>query len=90
VVPRILKNPDIQEALTIFREGKSYLREILENQKRKGGGKTTLVKGDHLIIKRSGEIVTGEAYHEFNVEHVTEAIVIGNEVFYVVLLRKVE
>jgi len=50
----------------------------------------TLVKGDHLIIKRDGKIVEGEAYHEFNVEQVTEAICIGNEVFYTVLLRKVE
>jgi hypothetical protein len=27
----------------------------------------TLCQGDHLVIKRGGEIVSGEAYHEFEV-----------------------
>jgi len=38
VIPRIMRNPDIQEALALFREGKSYLRQILENQRAKEGG----------------------------------------------------
>jgi len=37
VIPRIMRNPDIQEALKLFRDGKSYLRQILENQRPKGG-----------------------------------------------------
>ena len=35
VLPRIMKNPDIAEALKLFREGKTYLKDILENQKQK-------------------------------------------------------
>jgi len=30
-----MRNKDIQELITLFREGKSYLRQILDNQKRK-------------------------------------------------------
>jgi len=41
VIPRIMKNPEIQELLTLFREGKTYLREILENQKKGGETKRT-------------------------------------------------
>jgi len=37
VIPKIMRNKDIQELLTLFREGKAYLKEILENQKKKGG-----------------------------------------------------
>jgi len=33
IVPRVMKNKDIQELLTLFKEGKTYLKEILENQK---------------------------------------------------------
>jgi len=36
VLPKIMKNPEIQELLKLFREGKAYLKEILENQKEKG------------------------------------------------------
>jgi len=35
VLPKIMKNPEIQEILKLFREGKAYLKEILENQKEK-------------------------------------------------------
>lgn len=35
VIPKIMRNKDIQELITLFREGKSYLRQILDNQKRK-------------------------------------------------------
>ena len=31
----------------------------------------TLTVGDHLVIKRNGNIVEGEAYHEFEVEAYT-------------------
>ncbi len=38
VVPKIMKNKEIQELLTLFREAKQYLKEILENQKNKDAG----------------------------------------------------
>lgn len=40
VFPLAMRNPEIQEALSLFRESKSYLRELLENQKRKSGGES--------------------------------------------------
>jgi hypothetical protein len=33
VVPKVMKNKDIQELKTLLTEGKAYLKEILENQK---------------------------------------------------------
>jgi len=33
VVRKIMKNKDIQDVIQLFREGKDYLREVLENQK---------------------------------------------------------
>lgn len=33
VVKKIMQNEDIQDIIKLFREGKDYLREILENQK---------------------------------------------------------
>lgn len=35
VVPRIMKNPEVQEMLQLWREGKQLLKEIVENQKRR-------------------------------------------------------
>jgi hypothetical protein len=35
VIRKIMRNPDIQDLIKLFREGKTYLREILENQKKK-------------------------------------------------------
>ena len=38
IVPRVMKNPEIQELKTLFREGKAYLKEIMENQKNHQNG----------------------------------------------------
>jgi len=35
VMPKITQNKEVQELLTLFREAKQYLKEILENQKKK-------------------------------------------------------
>ena len=60
----------------------------------------TLTKGDHLVIKRNGKLVEGEAYHEFEVIDLSPTYlelmhVKGNpsdnqEVIQFVKLRKVE
>ncbi len=34
VIRKIMRNKDVQDALQLFREGKKYLKEILENQKK--------------------------------------------------------
>jgi len=38
VIRKIMRNKDIQDLIQLFREGKDYLRKILENQKAKGNG----------------------------------------------------
>jgi len=35
VIRKIMQNKDVQDALQLFRDGKEYLRQILENQKAK-------------------------------------------------------
>jgi uncharacterized membrane protein YesL len=35
VIRKIMRNKDVQDALQLFRDGKEYLRQILENQKAK-------------------------------------------------------
>jgi len=35
VIRKIMRNKDVQDAIQLFREGKEYLKEILENQKKK-------------------------------------------------------
>jgi hypothetical protein len=50
----------------------------------------TLCKGDHLVIKRNGKIVEGEAYHEFEVMECSPSYYDGAEVRQMVLLKKVE
>jgi len=35
IMPKIMRNKDVQELFALFREGKAYLKEILENQKKK-------------------------------------------------------
>jgi hypothetical protein len=36
VIRKIMQNKDVKDALQLFRDGKEYLRQILENQKKKG------------------------------------------------------
>lgn len=52
----------------------------------------TLAKGDHLVIKRDGKIIEGEAYHEYKVLNSPEhfPIDISEVVYTVVLLKKIE
>jgi hypothetical protein len=38
VIRKIMQNKDVKDALQLFRDGKEYLREILENQKKKDAG----------------------------------------------------
>jgi hypothetical protein len=33
-----MQNKDVKDALQLFRDGKEYLRQILENQKKKDAG----------------------------------------------------
>lgn len=33
VIRKVMQNKDIQDIIRLFREGKEYLRELLENQK---------------------------------------------------------
>ena len=33
IIKRVMANKDVQDLITLFREGKNHLREILENQK---------------------------------------------------------
>lgn len=35
VIRKILQNEEVQDLINLFREGKAYLKEILENQKKK-------------------------------------------------------
>ena len=35
VIKKIMKNEDVKDLIELFREGKEYLRELLENQKKK-------------------------------------------------------
>jgi phosphopantetheine adenylyltransferase len=35
VIKKIMKNEDVNDLIELFREGKEYLRELLENQKKK-------------------------------------------------------
>lgn len=37
LIPRVMKNQDVQELLQLFREAKIYLKEITENQKNNSG-----------------------------------------------------
>ena len=51
----------------------------------------TLSLGDHLIIKRNGKIVEGEAYHEFEVIEINYiGFDTGNKPLYEVKLKLVE
>ena len=51
----------------------------------------TLAKGDHLVIKRGGKVVEGEAYHEFEVMELTAPMQnIDQTVWQMVLLKKIE
>lgn len=34
VIRKVIQNEDVQELITLFREGKDYLKKLLENQKR--------------------------------------------------------
>ena len=34
IIRKIMQNEDVQDLLQLFREGKKYLKEILENQKK--------------------------------------------------------
>ena len=35
VIRRVMRNEEVQDFMKLFREGKEYLKEILENQKKK-------------------------------------------------------
>jgi len=38
VIRKIMQNKDVKDALQLFRDGKEYLKQILENQKKKDAG----------------------------------------------------
>jgi len=72
-----MKNPDVQELLVLFREGKTYLHEILENQKRRE------VKRDmDLVVKKDGTILllgkeVGKAPHGLEMITRIELVIVG-------------
>jgi len=37
VIRKIIRNEEVQDLITLFREGKDYLKTILENQKKDAG-----------------------------------------------------
>lgn len=79
VVPRVMKNKDVQELVALFREGKAYLHEILENQKKRRG-ETDM----ELIIKKDGTILLlgkeiGKAPHTLENIKIIELVVAGPE-----------
>lgn len=36
VIKRIMKNQDVLDLISLFRDGKDYLRQVLEEQKKRG------------------------------------------------------
>ena len=45
VVRKIMRNKDIQDLIQLFREGKTLLKEVLENEKQKRSKRSTSWKG---------------------------------------------
>jgi hypothetical protein len=41
VIRKIMRNKDIQDLIQLFREGKTLLKEILENEKQKRSKRST-------------------------------------------------
>jgi len=79
VVPRVMKNKDVQELVALFREGKAYLHEILENQKKRRGetDMELTIKKDGTILLLGKEI--GKAPHTLENIKIIELVVAGPE-----------